>query len=584
MLDNEKIGFVSASMDFQRARQKAAFESILSRITGKPSSLIPYDEVRRKLRAIEGSSLRLQDIPIDHIIGSVNRYQDFSRSFLPLRDSDRERWAGVKLANESFRGLDPIQVYKLGDSYFVIDGHHRISVARENGADMIQAYVTEVRSKVAISPEDRPEDIILKAEYADFLAITHIDEIRPEANLLVSEPGGYNQLLEHISVHRYYMGIEQKKEIPYREAVAHWYDVVYLPVAKIIRSRNLLKDFPKRTEADLYLWIMDYRAALEKELSWDINTDQAAIQFVNRFSPRLNQWINRLVNRVVDWITPDPFEPGPAAGQWRAERQVSISSDHIFRNILVAVTGRPQGWSALEWAVEFAKREKAHLAGLHVLQNEKSYPNKLTEEIRERFTNQINSAGVAGRMAFEAGSTARVICERAHWVDLIVLRLSFPPPSRPFSRIRSGMRQLITRCSTPLLLVPADSPVRLKKVLLAYDGSPKADEALFLSTYLALRWNMDFYVLYAKPDTKPGNNDRPPLIKVEKYLSQFDLSTYYLVKDGNPGEVIVAESESNSIDLIVMGGYGFNPFFELFLGSTVDKVLVKSQKPVLVCR
>jgi hypothetical protein len=146
-------------------------------------------------------------------------------------------------------GLPPIEVYQIGEAYFVRDGNHRVSVARELDAPTIQAYVTEVRTKVPLSPDDQPDDLILKAEYADFLEQTQLDKLRPGANLSLTVPGRYRTLQEHIAVHRYYMGLDQEREIPYEEAVTHWYDEVYLPVVQVIQERGILRDFPERRSA-----------------------------------------------------------------------------------------------------------------------------------------------------------------------------------------------------------------------------------------------------------------------------------------------------------------------------------------------
>jgi hypothetical protein len=149
--------------------------------------------------------------------------------------------------------------------------------------------------------------------------------------------------------------------------------------------------------------------------------------------------------------------------------------------------------------------------------------------------------------------------------------------------LRSGIRQLITRCSTPLLLVPANSPIRIKKVLLAYDGSAKANEALFLSTYLSLKWKLDLQVIQVQDDNRKRANAQP-IEKARQYLFRYQIPVEIKHLSGKPGEIIITESHNNAVDLIVMGGYGFSPLFELILGSTVDQVLVKSKIPVLICR
>ncbi|NIU60739.1 MAG: universal stress protein, partial [Pseudomonas stutzeri] len=224
----------------------------------------------------------------------MGRYNDFTRSFLPRQDSDQERWAKVHVAATGLVGLPPIEVYQIGEAYFVLDGNHRVSVARQLGATHIQAYVTEVRTRVPLSPDVQPDDLILKAEYADFLEHTCLDEIRPEADLSVTAPGQYRVLEEHIEVHRYFMGLEQEREIPYEEAVGHWYDEVYLPVVQVIRERGILRDFPGRTETDLYLWLSEHRAALEQALGWEIEPEAAATDLAAQFSPRPQRVVARV--------------------------------------------------------------------------------------------------------------------------------------------------------------------------------------------------------------------------------------------------------------------------------------------------
>lgn len=158
----------------------------------------------------------------------------------------------------------------------MLDGNHRVSVAREMGLTHLEAYVTEVTTRVPLSPDVQPDDLFVQAEYIDFLERTRQDELRPEAELRLTAPGRYPILLEHIDVHRYYMGRDHAREIPYAEAFTSCYDTVYLPVVRVIVERGLLRDFPERTETDLYLWISQHRAELEQSLGWQISTDSAA--------------------------------------------------------------------------------------------------------------------------------------------------------------------------------------------------------------------------------------------------------------------------------------------------------------------
>ena len=182
------------------------------------------------------------------------------------------RWARVDLAWNDLEGLPPIEVYQIGQVYFVLDGNHRVSVARQLGITYIQAYVPEFHTKVPLSPDDRPDDLIVKAEYAEFLERTSLDELCPDADLSMSVPGHYQELEEQISAYRYSTEIEERREIPYEEAVTRWYNMVYFPAVQTIRERGMLRGFSGRTETDLYVWILRHRAELSQEPDWKIRT------------------------------------------------------------------------------------------------------------------------------------------------------------------------------------------------------------------------------------------------------------------------------------------------------------------------
>jgi hypothetical protein len=196
--------FASSLTDFRQARQQAAMQEVLARFTRKSTSLLPFDEAYRRMRPTGMVDRGLKDIPIDAIVGSVNRYTDFTSTFLPRLDSDAQRWATVKsLATApGSAGLPPIQVYQIGDAYFVSDGNHRVSVAKQLGSNSIEAYVVEVQTRVPLSASANYEELILKSEYADFLEKSRLDISRPDADFTMTEPGQYVRLEEQIETHR----------------------------------------------------------------------------------------------------------------------------------------------------------------------------------------------------------------------------------------------------------------------------------------------------------------------------------------------------------------------------------------------
>jgi hypothetical protein len=202
---------------------------------------------------------------VDQIAGSLNRYHEFDRVFLPASDKLAERWQSVNRAFYADVSLPPVVLYKVGQVYFVVDGHHRVSVAREQGQLYIEAEVRECATRVNITPELKPEDLQILGSKVNFLERTSLDSLRPDANIKVTIPDGFDRILEHIAVHRYFMGLDLKRDISEEEAVTHWYDNVYMPIVKVIRETNILKEFPDKTEADLYLWVLDHQHYLEEE-------------------------------------------------------------------------------------------------------------------------------------------------------------------------------------------------------------------------------------------------------------------------------------------------------------------------------
>ena len=188
-MDRDSMRIEAARQDFRRARQQAALENVLAQLRGRPDELLSYEEVHRQLK-LEGAVERgLHRIPLDAIVGSVGRYSDFTRTFLPRREGMEERWARIRALLERGEELPPINVYLVGDAYFVLDGNHRVSVARAMKMDEIPAYVTEVPTPVSLSPTTDADELIIAARHAEFLTDTRLDESRPEADLTVTAAG-----------------------------------------------------------------------------------------------------------------------------------------------------------------------------------------------------------------------------------------------------------------------------------------------------------------------------------------------------------------------------------------------------------
>jgi len=210
----------------------------------------------------------------------LNRYQQFDRAFMPKQDDTAGRWQRVDRAFYEEVSLPPVVLYKVGKVYFVVDGHHRVSVAREQGQEFIDAEVRECSTRINITPDLRPEDLEILGDKVNFLERTTLDRIRPQANIKLTIPDGFSRMLEHIAVHRYFMGLDLKRDVSDEEAVAHWYEAVYLPIIRVIRTSEVLMDFPGKTEGDLYLWVLDHQRYLSETGHNLKPPDEAARDFV----------------------------------------------------------------------------------------------------------------------------------------------------------------------------------------------------------------------------------------------------------------------------------------------------------------
>ncbi len=570
--------------DFYDAHRQASLKTVMSKIFGHHSDLYSYDDVLKNLRMRGQVQRGVEEIPMDAIIGSVGRYTDFTRDFLPKRSSDSERWARVKMATETSEGVPPIEVYKLGETYFVKDGNHRVSIARQNGQSHIEAYITEVVTRVPINKDIKPDELIIKAEYADFLEQTQLDNYVKDVDLTVTAPGMYDELLDHISVHRYFMGIEQEREIPYAEAVVDWYETVYLPVVDVVRERALLKEFPDRTETDLYLWMLNYRAELEKQLGWQLEPDVAAASLVDRFSNRWRYFIRRVWFFLLDLITPDTLESGPKTGTWRKlHKQLVRRSRSPIRNILVALQSHEESHQAYEQALWIAQREGARINGLHLVDSEAAKDSPDVQRLWNHFNWRLGELNIPGQLVVEVGSASRRIVEAAAYADLVVVALHHAPGTQPFLKLRSGLRVLIRKCAQPLVVVPGEMrPIR--KAILAFDGSEKAKEALYMAAYLVQTWGMELTVLTVIKDE--GNRKEMEAANQfsKQYLQKRAVYGKHIMREGWPGETTLAEAKKRQADCIIMGSYGANPLKEMVWGSAIDYVLEQADIPILISR
>ena len=258
----------AAASDFIKARGKAELSKALSFINTGKDKLLSFYDVKDILKPKNQVYMGSQTVPIKLIVGSEGRYRDFNRFFLPKTDHLRNRWERVDMAHLRDVILPAIQLYEIGGVYFVRDGNHRVSVAKAQNVEFIDAEVISLDSSVAIKPGMTTEQLreaIIAEEKNVFYDNTQFGELTGDMSLDFSTPGRYDVIYNHILGHKYFLNESREEEIPFSEALVSWYKNVYSPVIAIIREDWYLANFPGRTESDLYVWIVKHWDFLKKK-------------------------------------------------------------------------------------------------------------------------------------------------------------------------------------------------------------------------------------------------------------------------------------------------------------------------------
>ena len=244
--------------DFSKAKTRARIQSLFNTLTWKNTDLLSFYEVTSIIKPKSETYKGMQSIPVSKIIGSEGRYHDFSSAFLPKREMLRQRWENIDRAVLTDVILPPISVFSIGGWYFVRDGNHRVSVAKAQGVEFIDAEVVELDSQIPL--EEGMTMKALKKRVVTYERNQFIQQYKPSylpmGEIVFTSTGAYPEMVNHILVHKYFINQNQKEEIPFEQAAVSWYRNVYSPIVKVIREEHLLFQCPGYTEGDMYLWMV----------------------------------------------------------------------------------------------------------------------------------------------------------------------------------------------------------------------------------------------------------------------------------------------------------------------------------------
>jgi len=430
---------------------------------------------------------------------------------------------------------------------------------------------------VPITAETKIDDLIAKAEYTEFLERTRIDKARPDADLTITETGRYQILEKQIEAYR--RGLSNGNDEPdaMEQAAGVWFDEAYMPMVQMIREREMLRGFPGRTETDLYAWISQHRVGVEEALGWEVKPEVAAADLESqaRFGGHRN--LLRAGGMLLTGKIPKRTDKTKPPERWR---EGPFEGFGFPLDVLVALSGEPEGWSALEQAKIIARREGARLLGLHVVGSKNQLDSEQALMVKAGYQVRCGEEAIVCHLVIDVGDAAQRISERARWTDLVVVQLAHPPGAQAKGKSGSGFRRLIQDCPRPILAVPSGASP-MEHALLAYDGSDKSIEALYLATYLTGQWQIPLTVVTVTDGKQV--TDRT-LEEAQRYIGDRGGQPVLMTASGDPAEGILKASEESGADLLLMGGYGNTRRKGSVIGGTVDQVLGSTAIPILICR
>jgi hypothetical protein len=259
-----------SDLKFDDARLHSLYDGIRAVLARRSNSVVPFDVIRQRLGITDESYLGLQSIPVDKIIGSENRHQDFSLGFRPKKNLSRQRWMKIDQAFRDMRSLPPIVVYEIGGLYFVRDGNHRVSVAKDQGVAFIDAEVSSIGSGLALSPEMSTNQMLkaITAHERDrFFKATGLSLSLQDAQLRFGQDARYDILTADIERHLQYLAEEEGITVTFTQAAESWLSQLFLPFCTLAAQLGAVAPRRKILPADLYVWWVKYEETVEREQS-----------------------------------------------------------------------------------------------------------------------------------------------------------------------------------------------------------------------------------------------------------------------------------------------------------------------------
>ena len=288
------------AIDFDAARLKAKIQKVFSTFRWKNPNLLSFYEVTKLIKPDSEAYLGMQTIEVKKIIGSENRYQDFSLAFYPTNNALKNRWESVDAARLDNITLPPISVYKIGEWYFVRDGNHRVSVARSEGMEFIDAEVVELSSKINLEEGMTLNELkkrVVAHERQMFIDQYHPTYL-PMDKIYFTTPGAYPEMVHHILVHKYYANEHLDRVLSFQEGAESWYKNVYSPLVGAMDKEHLRSHFPGSTDGDIYMWLVRRWDEMKRIDALSTEEDAAKDVIKNDNKSTFRHWLEYIKSKL----------------------------------------------------------------------------------------------------------------------------------------------------------------------------------------------------------------------------------------------------------------------------------------------
>ena len=235
-----------------------------------------FRDDQEKEKAFAARERGLQTVPLDRIVGSVGRYRDFDSRFRSKHREPSERVERIRAAMREGKPLPPVKLYQIKDEYYVLDGNHRIAVAKSLGHDEILATIVEFIPSL---------DTLENLRYRERSAFR--DRTGLSSPIDLTEIGQYDLLLNQISEHQEHLRKTAGEPISFESAAEDWYRTIYTPLCGIVRKGRLSDSFPERTTADLYAYISHHQWEEGRKRSYGIGVDKMIPKDMEAFREKM---------------------------------------------------------------------------------------------------------------------------------------------------------------------------------------------------------------------------------------------------------------------------------------------------------